>query len=393
MKTQWIVMLSMTVAGCGNGAAKESRASDEKAEPLEHKTEEGLVQFTSEQVKSAKIATGKVEKRRQAGLLSATAELGPAADGVAKVGPRLTGRVLSIKVGVGDRVTKGQVLAMLDSPELGRAKADYVAALAAAQVSRESADREKVLAEKKISSEKDWREAEATATKARAEKDAAEGRLHTMGIADGELGNLQVAGHYSSTIAVMAPIAGTVVERTVTLGQMLEPKDTLFTIMDLTKVWVLIDVYERDIGQVKVGQKVEARVTSYRDKVFDGVVENIAAIVDPKTRAISVRVVLPNPTGELKPGMFAAVELEGTSGEARDRLMVPEAALQRDGDKAIVFVPRSELTYLRRVIRPGRTAGGWTEVEAGLAEGDTVVTSGSFLLKSQLKKGELGGEE
>lgn len=390
--TRSLIVLVAAI-GCGSSNAKDHAKAEDKPEPVEHRTEDGVVELTAEQAKSANLATGKAEKRQQTGLLSATAEVGPAADGIARVGPRLTGRVLSISAGVGDHVKKGQVLAILDSPELGRAKADYVSATAAAQVTRETADREKVLAEKKISSEKDWREAEAAATRAKAEKDAAEGRLHTMGVGDNELGSLEVAGHYQSSIAVVAPIAGTVVERTVTLGQVLEPKDTLFTVMDLTSVWVLVDVYERDIAQVKVGQKVEAKVTAYRDKVFGGVVQNIGAVVDPKTRAVAVRVVLPNPTGELKPGMFASVELEGTSGEARDHIVVPEAAVQRDGDKAIVFVPRSEGLYARRVVRTGRTNDGWTEIEAGLNDGEVVVTKGSFLLKAQLKKGELGGDD
>ena len=394
-KTGLVFLILASVAACGKSAAKDVKksAADDKAEPVESRPEDGVVELTPDQLKSANLSTAKVEKRQQTGQLAATAEIGPAADGVARVGPRLTGRVLGIKVGLGDHVTKGQVLALVDSPELGRAKADYVSAAAGAQVTREAAEREKILAEKKISSEKDWREAEAAATRARAEKDAAEGRLHTMGVGDGELGNLQVAGHYSSTIAVVSPIAGTVVERTVTLGQVLEPKDTLFTIMDLTKVWVLVDVYERDIAQVKIGQKVEARVTSYRDRAFSGVVENIGAVVDPKTRAIAVRVVLPNPTGDLKPGMFASVELEGTSGEARDHLVIPEGAIQRDGNKAIVFVPRGEGKFVRRAATIGRTSGGWTEVESGVGEGETVVTSGSFMLKAQLKKGELGGDE
>lgn len=392
-KTVLLGVLIVALVSCGKSSAKESGKTEEKAEPVEHRPEEGIVELTPQQVQSAKLATGKVEKRQQIGLLVATAEIVPAADGVARVGPRLTGRVLAIKAGVGDRVAKGQVLALVDSPEIGRAKADYVSTAAAAQVTREAASREKILAEKKISSEKDWREAEAAATRARAEKDAAEGRLHTMGVGDGELGSLQVAGHYSSTSAVVAPIAGAVVERTVTLGQMLEPKDTIFTVMDLTKVWVLIDVYERDINQVKIGQKVEARVTSYPDKSFNGVVENIGALVDPKTRTIAVRVVLQNPTAELKPGMFASVEVEGTSGESRVHLVVPEAAVQRDGDKSIVFVPRGEGIFARRAVKLGRTNGGWAEVESGLADGDPVVTSGSFMLKSQLKKGELGGDE
>lgn len=384
---------ALASAGCQSQTSEPEEAKVEEARPEAAPLGAGVVELTPQQATSARIATGKVERRQQAGALSATAQIQPPADGVARVGPRLSGRVTSIRASVGEQVARGEVLAIVDAPDLGQAKADYLAALAVSKVARETADREKVLAEKKISSERDWRQAEAEATKTRAEKEAAESRLHTMGISDAELGRFKAEGHYVSTMPVTSPIAGLVVERSVTLGQMLEPADTLFVVMDLRQVWVLVDVYEEDLHQVKVGQDAVARVAAFRDKTFRGKVENIGAVVESATRAVKVRVVLPNPEGELKPGMFATVEMAGTTGQKVDGVFVPASAVQRDGDRSIVFVPKGERQYQRRAVKLGRSTGDWVQVLEGLTEGQTVATSGSFILKAELEKGELGGDE
>ena len=380
---------AFSVAGCkqkgaqAGGVAEHAEGHEEGGEPE--------VKLTPEQVASAKIALAKVERRAETGLVEATAQIEPAADRKARVGPRINGRVTALKAGVGDTVKSGSLLALIDSPELGRAKADYLAALAIAKVTRESADREKALFEKKISSEKDWREAQAAGAAARAEKEAAENRLHALGLSDGDLSRMHVEGHYSSTMSMLSPMQGVVVERPVSLGQMVEPSDTLFLIMDLREVWILIDVYERDLFQVRIGQNVRVKVAAYPNKDFGGTVENIGAIVEQKTRAVKVRVVLQHQAGDLKPGMFATVSIVGTSGEKHEHLFAPAAAVQRDGDKYIVFVPHGENEFRPRVVKLGHQAGDWVEIEEGLSEGDTVVTSGSFALKSELKKEELGG--
>ncbi len=409
------IVLALGSGGCGSkpGAAKEEGHADhgghekgekgrtgEKGEHGEEGGEhgedgheepgKGVIELTPEQLISAKIATAKVEKRAEAGLLETTAQIEPAPDGQARVGVRIGGRVLTLKAGLGDAVKKGQVLATVDSPELGRAKADYLAAYTTAQVTRETADREKALFEKKISSERDWREAESAAVRARAEKEAAENRLHALGVSDAQLPR-KVEGHYTSTLTITAPIEGVVVERPVSLGQMVEPADSLFTIMDLREVWLVMDVYERDLSQVKIGQRVRVRVAAYPKQEFDGTVQNIGAIVEVKTRAVKVRVALQNPDGMLKPGMFASVTLEGSTGEKREGLFVPEAAVQRDGEKYFVFLPRGEHDFEAREVELGHTRGGFVEIEKGVIEGDMVVTTGSFLLKAELKKSELGG--
>ncbi|HVV83361.1 MAG TPA: efflux RND transporter periplasmic adaptor subunit [Kofleriaceae bacterium] len=381
-----ILLCAVGLGACGS----DSKGKNAEAEPAEEAARpDGAIVLTAEQETSARIAIAKAETRTTTGLLQATAEVQPSGDGVARVGPRLGGRIISLAVGIGEQVKKGQTLAIVDAPELARAKAEYLSAAATWKVARETADREKALADKKISSEADWRHAEAEAARSRADMQAAASALRTMGLGDAQLGGLDIDRRQTSSVAVVAPIAGVVVERTATLGQMAEPSDALFVIMDLRQVWVQVDVFERDLAQVKLGQKVTARVAAY-DRAFPGSVAAIGAVVEPKTRAIQVRVALPNDDGALKPGMFASVELEGTSGVARPRVVIPSAAVQRDGDRTIVFVPRGEHTFVARPVKIAGESGGWVEVEKGLAAGDDVVTTGSFVLKSEARKGEMG---
>ncbi len=373
---------------CGG---KEGEAKKENSEAPEGHSK-GLIELTPEQVKNAGIETGRAEQRDQAGLLEASAEIQAAPQRQAKVGPRIEGRVVSIRANVGDAVRAGAELGRVDAPELGRAKADFLAASARANVTRDTADRERALFEKRISSEREWREADADAIKARAEKEAAENRLHALGVGDADLPSLSVGGHYDSTVGLSSPIQGVVVERNVTLGQMVTPSEVLFTVMDLREVWILLDVYERDLSQIRVGQTARVRVGAYPGQEFAGRVASVGDVFEAKSRAAKARVVLANPSRALRPGMFATVTLEGTTGHERSLLLVPALAVQRDGDNNFVFLPRGGREFEPRKIKVGRALGEWVEVLEGVMAGETVVTTGSFFLKAEMKKSELGEE-
>lgn len=395
-KVLTICLIALSMPACGKGGGTKAHDETEEAEPGEggeHHDEAGLVKLTPEQVVTAKIATAVVDVRAIAAEIAATGEIVPPDDGIARVGATMSGRVIKLTKGVGDVVKRGEVLAWLTSPELGRAKADYLVAASTARVTRDTADREQALFDRKIAAERDWQLAEAEAAKARAEKEAAELRLHTFGISDAQLARLRPDDHYGSSITVISPIAGLVVERPIALGQMAEPQDAMFVVMDLRKVWVQVDVYERDLQQVKVGQSVEARVQAWGDRVFGGTIEMIGAVIDRRSRTIKVRVVLANPEGALKPGMFAAVKLGGTKAEPREGLFVPATAVQRDGDAAVVFVPVGEHEFQMREVELRSQAGDWFEVIHGLAPGEKVVTVGAFLLKSEAKRDSFGGHE
>lgn len=392
------LLLAIALASCrAREAAPPEAATRGEAPSGEPGTPEdrgeGSLILTPEQSRTAGIATAAVEERNEGAPIQATATIEPAADRQARIGSRIPGRITALRARVGDRVSAGQALVIVDSPELGRARADYLAALAASTVARETADREKALFDRNISAEREWREAQAQAIRARVEKEAAENRLHALGVTDAELPAMKVDGHLGSTMAVATPIDGQVVEAAGTLGQIVEPQDTLFVVMDLRSVWLLVDVYEQDLAQVRPGKKAAVRLKGAPGEEFSGVVENVGAIVDPKSRTVKVRVVLENPRGVLRPGMFATATIQGTAGEKRRGVYVPAAAVQRLGAGHVVFVARSDNAFEPRRVEVASGGPEWTEIARGVEVGERVVTKGSFALKSELMKDELGGEE
>ncbi len=382
-----LVTLSLIGTSCGSEKAADDAPADTAAA-------QNVVTLTEAQVTNAGIAYGTVELRREAGVLEATAQIEPAADRVAKIGSRVPGRVVEVRTAIGDRVTAGQTVVVLDSPDVGQAKADYLSALATSTLARETATRERQLFVRRVSAEREWREAEAEATRAEAALQAAENRLHALGLEDSELAALRTERHYSSTMVVRTPLSGVVAERNAASGEMVEPMNPLLTVMDLRQVWTVVDVYEQNIRQVSVGQDVEVTTAAYPGETFRGRVASIGALIEPQSRSTKVRVVLPNPGERLKPGMFATVFIKGAVPSTAERLFVPVAAVQRDGERTIAFVLLRDRTFAARAIRVGGQAGEWVEVLDGLTAGERVVTTGAFLLKSEFRKSELGeGEE
>jgi cobalt-zinc-cadmium efflux system membrane fusion protein len=225
------LLLALALGACGD---QRKATAGEPATEVGHDDDHdehgaaGLVRLTPAQVATAKLAFVAAEARTVTSELVSNGEVVPPDDGVARIGAKVAGRVARFTVGVGDPVRRGQTIALLDSPELGRAKADYIAAVAAMTVTRQTAEREQALFDRKISSERDLRDAEATATRARADKEAAEVRLHTLGISDAQLARISASDHLASGIAVTSPIDGVVVDRLATLGETLDAGAPLF---------------------------------------------------------------------------------------------------------------------------------------------------------------------
>jgi cobalt-zinc-cadmium efflux system membrane fusion protein len=186
-------------------------------------------------------------------------------------------------------------------------------------------------------------------------------------------------------VALKAPIAGTVVERLVTLGQAVERADDAFKIVNLEHLWVLLDVYEKDLQRVHVGQKVSLRTESRPGEVFKGSLAYINPLIDEKTRTAHVRIECDNPDGKLMPGQFVSAKLAGDSaGQAPvEALAVPRQAVQTVDGKSLVFVRRAD-GFERRVVELGVSGGDLVEVRAGIKAGEEVATEGAFLLKSEL---------
>lgn len=223
-----------------------------------------------------------------------------------------------------------------------------------------------------------------------AEADVAQARVKLLA-AQNTLRILRASASGSASVPTVAPISGRILERSVNRGQVIHPDETLFTILDLSTVWVDAKVFEKDIGRVRTGQRVEITATAYPARVFAGRVTYISDTLNPEAgRTLTVRCEVPNPQGLLRPEMSVRVKI--IVGERR-ALVVPLSAVREEEGRWIVHVAEGEGRFSDRVIEKGVTYRGVVEVLKGLKEGEKVVTEGTFLIKSEEKKGEFGEEE
>lgn len=371
------------LVACGDSSLPSQRA--EKSSTLADE-----VHLTEAQLNAAGVVIGQVTERELMFPVEGSAQIEAPPDRVARVGSRVAGRVVRVTTGIGDRVREGATVAVVDSPDLARATADYLSTLAAAQLARTNATRELALFQRRISAEREWKQAEADAVRAESDRAAAENRLHSLGVSDEQLAALKGEGHFSSTVSLTAPLSGIVVDRTASLGQSVEPADMLFTIMDLREVWIVMDVFEKDLRLVREGQEADVRVSAYPERRFRGRVANVGATLEPRSRTAKARIVLQNDALLLKPGMFAEVEVLTTVGTVTRGLVVPASAVQRDGSDTIVFVARDSGRFEARRIATGLITRDWVQVLRGVTRGDRIAIQGAFTLKSERRKGDLG---
>jgi len=374
----------------GGGAEAPEHASDS------HDDRAGIVELPPGAAARVEIRTAPVERLVVAAELSTTGQVDFDQNRLAHVSPRISGRVHRVHAVLGGEVRAGQRLAEIDSIELGQAKASFLQAKAKEEMVRQGFERAQGLFADRIASEQEVLEAEAAWREASVGLRTADEILHLYGLSQEQVDALTYDDDEASIYPLRAPFAGTVVDRHATLGELVTPERNLFTLADLGGVWIWIDVYQRDLGGVHLEDQVRARVDAFPGEVFAGEVSYLSARVDAETRTVRARLDVANPDGKLRPGMFVEVELvdphEGEGGAARAAsLVVPEAAVVRDGDRSLVFVGAGENRFERREIRVGRRAGGFVEVADGLALGEPVVVEGAFLLKSAAAGETLAG--
>jgi len=403
--TVFVILLAaaVVVMGCGKKEAateEKQTAVGEKKEAGEHKgdhegehegEEPGVVTLPPEKQKSAGIEVRQVALEDAAVPLSATAVIEVNMDRSAKISPRVTGKAVRIIASQGDRVKTGQTLAYLDSVELDQTWADYLKARGKVELAGTNLQREETLFEKKVSPEKDVLKAKQELGEAEADLNLAKERFRLLGVNVSQFEATRGNGSHPF-IPVTTPVGGVVIEKTVTQGEMVNSEKALFTVADLSTLWVVIDIYEKDISRLRLGTGVKVSVAAFPEKTFKGKISYISDVVDEKTRTEKARVTIDNSSGLLKPGMFATVLTEATSGGPERLIAVPEEAVLIDGTKRKVFIEIAPDKFKMREIEAGRTLGDRLEVISGLKEGEMVAVKGAFILKSELKKGELVDE-
>lgn len=353
--------------------------------------ESSIVKLSEEAQKASGIELQEVVLESLSAPIEATAAIELNGDRVAKISARTSGWLVKIDASLGDAVKTGQALAWFDSPELGQAWAEYAKTKGRTDLARQNLQREETLFEKKISPEKDVIRARQELNEAEADFAFAREKFHLLGI-DIEQYENKHKGDQHPLIAVASPISGSIIERMATQGEVVGPDKMLFTVADLSTLWVIIDIYEKDLGRVRAGTAVKVSTTAYAEKSFSGTISYFGEVMDEQTRTVKARVVVKNANRLLKPGMFATVTIDAKGAKTETAIMIPEEAAFLDGSRNYVFIQTAPEKFEMREIAVGRTLGNRLEVVHGLKEGETVAVKGAFILKSELKKGELVDE-
>ncbi len=401
--------LLIVTAACGRpetgseqthpGDSKGAAPADGYVHPEEPAA--GVVELSAEAAARIDLRTAPVQLRVLGTQLSTTGQVDFDQTRLAHVSPRISGRVHRVNVVLRQHVDAGQRLAEVDSIELGQAKAAFLQTKAKEELARRTFARAESLFVDRIASEQSMLEAEAKLREATAGLRTTEETLHLYGLSQQQVDALTYDDREASIYPLRAPFAGTIVERHATIGELVTPERNLFTLADLSRVWIWIDIYQRDLGGVHVDDHARARVDAFPNEVFAGKVSYLSAQVDTDTRTVRARLEVSNPAGKLRPGMFVEVDLidphaGNGSGLRAASLALPESAVVRAGNQFFVFVAIAEHRFEKRQIRTGRHAGGFVEIlpgatETGVQKGDSVVVEGAFLLKSAAAKESLVG--
>lgn len=302
-------------------------------------------------------------------------------DQATSVAAPFSGPVSRLLVSLGDHVKKGDALAEVDSPDFAAATGTYRKALATAGTDRRLADLDKDLLEHQGVAQREADQAETDAVNAEADRDAALQALVSLNANPQSIKDLQEGRPISRASGLIrSPVAGTVVEKLITPGQLLVAGTTpCFTVANLSRVWIMAQLFGADVAAVKLGDSADV-LTGIDSTTFPGKVENISALVDPDTRSVTVRVAAENPSYSLKKQMYVRVLIQAhqeTSG-----LLIPVSAILRDDDNLpFVYLTQSDGSYARQHVTVGYRAGDNDEITAGLKVGDKIVVDGGIFVQ------------
>ena len=372
-------------AGCGggSGAAGDAAAPDAAvpADPLEITAEEPLLGQL--RVDTPQWATVAGSQR-----VSARIEVDQAR--VTRVGSPVMGRVSRLSAHEGQLVRRGDVLATLNSTGLSDAQLAFLRALSNRQLAERAEERARLLLDADVIGSAELQRRQAELAQTRAELAVAHDQLVLLGMPEEAIVDLEQTHRINSVSRIVASMDGIVLQRLISLGQVVEPADTAFEIADLSSLWLQADVPEQEAGDLRVGTKVEAEVAALPGVRIEGALSFVSATVDEQTRTVLVRMDLPNRQGRFKPAMLATVTLKD---KPERRRVVPAAAVVREADAEHVFVQRDDGTFVLRPVSLGDEIDGQRILLDGLRDGDRIVVDGAFHLNNERRRRLVRGGE
>lgn len=385
------IVVAFVLTACSGGEKKPAEAkpgAEQKAEAGKHEEgkheEGGLIKLSDEEAKRAGIQIQPLQPQSQADVVTVTATIRANQDKIARVASRVEGRITRVLVNLGDTVRAGQPLATLDSVALGEAQSAFLQAQASNRVAHTDFDRAKALAAEEIIPQREFLKAKAELEKSNAELRAAEDKLRLLGASP------QRSGRAGAGFEVHAPLAGTVIEKKATTGELATPADALFTVADLSRVWIEANLSEDLLSKVRTGANATVSVSAYPGERFAGKVTYIAGVLNKDTRTIGARIEVDNKDRRLKPEMFATAAIE--TGTSNDKVLsVPDAAIVLLQGQPTVFV-QERGGFEARPVELGDKLGGRTVLKSGVDAGEQVVAAGAYALKARLLKSQISDE-
>jgi membrane fusion protein, heavy metal efflux system len=371
--------VSAALFGCGSGPS-ESESKMTSYSASESKAETASL-FSVPQEQMAHVQVVPVEKSALPRVLRLSGAVAYNAFMTTPVFSAIGGPVHELLVAPGQTVRKGQPLLTVNSPDYSAARSAYIKARAAFLLADKFYNRAQDLLTHGAIAEADFQTAESTRNQAQADLQASEDALRVLGVKDPE-SLVKNPPTTTSQIPVLAPVAGEVVERLVGPGQLLQAGATqVFTISDMSTVWVLVNVYQGEMAYVHLGDRVDVSTDSYPE-IFHGRISYLATALDPNTRTLQARIVTENPGRKLKKDMYVTASVN--AGAIANALTVPDASVLRDSEnQPFVYVQSSakQNEFARRQVQLGASQGGRTQIASGLKEGERVVGDGSLFLQ------------
>jgi len=354
--------------------------------------EHHLVKVSAEQLASLNLGHYLVQRGSLKDTMEYPVEIHFDPNRVAHLTPRVSGVVSQVRFGLGDRVKKGDILATLESRELGMANSAYLAGLSRQRLREKTFAREKRLWERKISAEQDYLAAELELQESRIETEMARQALLALGITEDSLKQLAENKNALNRYAMVAPFDGIIIKQHITLGEVLKDSSKAFVMIDSDRVWAMAQIFERDIRRIKPGQRTAITISAFPGETFVGEIDYVGSQLDEASRTVVARVILSSPENKLRAGMFGRLTLFVEQDlKMSDTFLLPRAALQRSHDGFVVFKQEGEGVYEQVKVQLVSEAKDFAEVIGELSLGDIIATGDTFILKSLADKEALGG--
>jgi membrane fusion protein, heavy metal efflux system len=384
-----LLPILLLLSACSKTEKKEAdeTAGAPVAKEAKH-TDASTLHIEPTMLRDLRITTTLVEQRSGGESAAVLGELHPNENAYAEVGAPISSRIVNVNVAPGQSVSAGQVLAVLQSSEVGKARSDAISAQARLELANKTLERKQRLAAERIVAQREIQEAEANVESATAELRATKTTLRSLGLSETDAERLTDNPNFS----LRTPVAGTVIDRDAVQGQLADPSKPLFRVGNLSRLWLSVHAFERDAVRVRAGSTARVTFAALPGRSFTGKVTIVGKQVEPDSRTVPVRIEIENREGLLRPGMSATAWLM-VGQESGTVLAIPSAALQRLQERWIVFIPRSDTEFEMRQVGRGRDLGGEVEILSGLQARDTIVVDGAFLLKAQAERSLGEGEE